>query len=59
MEEMIKRKIINGYAGSSLHDMYNFINEVHMENLITSKDAKTLMSWAETRGKTAGLIHVL
>ena len=47
MEEMIKRKIINGYAGSSLQDIYNFINEVHMENLITSKVAKTLMSWAE------------
>ena len=59
MEEMIKRKIINGYAGSSLQDIYNFINEVRMENLITSKDVKTLMSWAETIGKTAGLIHVL
>ena len=59
MEEMIKRKIVNGYAGSSLQDIYNFINEVHMENLITSKDAKTLMSWAEDYRKNAGSIHVL
>ncbi|MDE7268678.1 MAG: hypothetical protein K2N89_14560 [Lachnospiraceae bacterium] len=49
MEEMIKK--ITGYAGSSLQDIYNFINEVHMENLITSKDAKTLMSWADDHRK--------
>ena len=50
MEEMIK-KIITGYAGSLLQDIYNFINEVHIENLITSKDAKTLMSWADDHRK--------
>ena len=43
MEEMIKRKIITVHTGSSLQDIYNFINEIQMENLIASKDAKTLM----------------
>ncbi len=47
MEEMIKSKIITGYADRPLQDIYNFINGVHMENLITSRDAKALMSWAE------------
>ena len=59
MEEIIKRKIITGYAGSSLQDIYNFRNEVQMENLITSRNAKTLMSWAEDYGKTVRSIHVL
>ncbi len=47
MEEIIKRKIITGYADRSLQDIYNFINGAQMENLITSKDASSLMSWAE------------
>lgn len=47
MEEMIKRKIIMGYAGRPLQDIYNFINGIQMENLITRKDAESLMSWAE------------
>lgn len=47
MEEIIKRKIITGYADRPLQDIYNFINGAQMENLITSKDAKSLMSWAE------------
>lgn len=47
MEEIIKRKIITGYADRPLQDIYNFINGVQMENLITSKDAKSLMLWAE------------
>ena len=47
MEEIIKRKIITGYVDRPLQDVYNFINEVHMENLIPSKDAKSLMEWAE------------
>lgn len=47
MEEMIKRKIITGYAGRTLQDIYNFINGIQMENLITQKDAESLMSWAE------------
>lgn len=47
MEEIIKRKIITGYADRSLQDIYNFINGAQMENLITSKDARSLMFWAE------------
>ncbi|MDE6219407.1 MAG: hypothetical protein K2G51_03070 [Lachnospiraceae bacterium] len=47
MEEIIKRKIITGYADRPLQDIYNFINGAQMENLITSKDASSLMSWAE------------
>lgn len=39
MEEIIKRKIITGYADRPLQDIYNFINGVQMENLIISKDA--------------------
>lgn len=44
---MIKRKIMTGYTGSSLKDIFNYINEVQLENLMTSKDAISLMSWAE------------
>lgn len=47
MEEIIKQKIITGYADSSLQDIYDFINGIQMENLITLKDAKSLMSWAD------------
>lgn len=47
MEEIIKRKIITGYADRPLQDIYNFINRAQMENLITFKDANSLMSWAE------------
>lgn len=47
MEEMIKGKIIIGYAGRPLQDIYNFINGIQMKNLITRKDAESLMSWAE------------
>ncbi len=47
MEEIIKRKIITGYADRPLQDIYNFINGDQVENLITSKDARLLISWAE------------
>lgn len=35
MEEIIKRKIITGYADRPLQDIYNFINGAQMENLIS------------------------
>ncbi len=47
MEEIIKQKIITGYAGRSLQDIYDFINGIQMENLITPGDAESLMSWAD------------
>ena len=36
-----------GYVNRPLQDIYNFINEVQMENLISYRDAKALISWAE------------
>lgn len=47
MEEIIKQKIITEYAGRSLQDIYDFINGIQMENLITPRDAKSHMSWAD------------
>lgn len=47
MEEIMKVKIMKGYADRPLQDIYNFINEAHMENLITAKDVKALISWVE------------
>lgn len=47
MEEIIKQKIITGYADRSLQDINDFINGIQMENLITLRDAKSLMSWAD------------
>lgn len=47
MEEISKREIITGYADRPLQDIYNFINGAQMENLITFKDVKSLMSWVE------------